>query len=588
MFRHIRWQVVLIFASVILLGGLMVYLAEAYSIEHAPAPGGTYVEGVVGSPQYVNPLLCQYNDVDRDLCSVVFSGLLRFDERGQLQPDLAESWDVSAAGLVYTFRLRPNARWHDNRPVTADDVIYTIKLLQDPNFPGMQDVAALWRTVKAEEVNSLTVQLTLEEPYTPFLQYVTTGNFGVLPKHVLGEVKAADLPALPFNRKPIGSGPFQVEQFGSSETGQPQHVLLAAFPGYYGTQPYIAKIDFKYYPDFPSMLAAYRAGEIQGLNKVPADQLSSVRDTPSMNLYTGPMAAYTMVFLNQGDPDLPFFQDQNVRQALQLGLDRRQILEEVLHGQGIIADSPIIPGTWAYAADLPPLIPNRDRARQLLNEAGWRYPVAQQTQQPGRDKGEEVVIRPTPVVGPNNMPIRVKDGVPISFTLYTNNIPAQVALAEAVAKQWQEIGVQASVVPVQTGLRSNYLEPRNYQAALIDVQLPSDPDPYPFWHETQADPPGQNYSQFRDRDVSEVLEQARRTNNQAQRLSLYHKFQEMFREKTPGILLYYPVYNYGISEKVRDVQIGPIAVSSDRFRTLSDWYVITRRVIQNKAPVEAP
>ena len=199
-----------------------------------------------------------------------------------------------------------------------------------------------------------------------------------------------------------------------------------------------------------------------------------------------------------------------------------------------------------------------------------------------------VSIRPTPVVGPNNTPIRVKDGVPISFTLYTNNNPLQVALAEAVAKQWQEIGVQASVVPVQAGLRSNYLEPRNYQAALIDVQLPSDPDPYPFWHETQADPPGQNYSQFRDRDVSEVLEQARRTNDQAQRLNLYHKFQEMFREKTPGILLYYPVYNYGISEKVRDVQIGPIAVSSDRFRTLPDWYVITRRVIQNKAPVEAP
>ena len=384
-----------------------------------------------------------------------------------LQPDLAGSWEVSPDGLVYTFRLRPNARWHDNRPVTSDDVIYTIKLLQDPNFPGLQDVAALWRTVKAEEVNSLTVQLTLQEPYTPFLQYVTTGNFGVLPKHVLGEVKAADLPALPFNRKPIGSGPFQVEQFGSGETGQPQHVLLAAYPGYYGRQPFIAKIDFKFYPDYPSMLAAYRAGEVQGLNKVPADQLTSVRDTPSLNLYTGPMAGYTMIFLNQGDAALPFFQDQNVRQALLLGLDRRQIVEEVLHGQGLLADSPMIPGTWAYAADLPPLIPNRDRARQLLNEAGWRYPVAQP---PAREAGAESGAPPVPVAGPNDTPIRVKDGVPISFTLYTNNNPLQVALAKAVAEQWQEIGVQASVLPVQAGLRNNYLEPRNYQAALIDMQ----------------------------------------------------------------------------------------------------------------------
>ena len=583
MVRHIRWQVALIFVGVVLLGGLMVYLAEAYSIEREPAPGGTYVEGMVGSPQYVNPLLCQYNDVDRDLCTLVFSGLLRQDVRGQVQPDLAESWEVSPDGLVYTFQLRPNARWHDNRPVTADDVIYTIKLLQDPNFPGLQDVAAMWRTVKAEEINSLTVQLTLQEPFTPFLQYVTTGNFGVLPKHVLGEVKAADLPILSFNRKPIGSGPFQVEQFGSGETGQPQHVLLDAFTGYYGRQPYIAKIDFKFYPDFPSMLAAYRAGEIQGLNKVPVDQLMSVRDTPSLNLYTGPMAGYTMIFLNQGDPALPFFQDQNVRQALLLSLDRRQIIEEVLHGQGLVADSPIIPGTWAYADDLPPVVPNRDRARQLLNEAGWRYTVPQQ---PVRGEGFENSIPPTPVAVSSDSPIRVKDSVPLSFTLYTNNNPLQVALAQAVAKQWREIGVQASVLPVQAGLRTNYLEPRTYQAALIDVQLPSDPDPYPFWHETQSDPPGQNYSQFRDRDISEVLEQARRTNDQAQRLDLYHRFQEMFREKTPGILLYYPVYNYGISEKVRDVQIGPIAVSADRFRTLPDWYVITRRVIQNKAPVE--
>jgi peptide/nickel transport system substrate-binding protein len=584
--RHIRWQVALIFVGVILLGGLMVYLAEAYSVEQEPAPGGTYVEGMVGSPQYVNPLLCQYNDVDRDLCTLVFSGLLRLDERGELLPDLADSWEVSPDGLVYTFRLRPNARWHDNRPVTAEDVIFTIGLLQDPNFPGLQDVAALWRTVKAEEVNSLTVQFTLQEPYTPFLQYLTTGNFGVLPKHVLGEVQAADLPTLPFNRKPIGSGPFQVEQFGSGETGQPQHVLLSAFPAYYGNQPYIAKVDFKFYPDYASMLAAYRAGEIQGLSKVPADQLASVRDTPSMNLYTGPLSNYTMIFLNQGDAALPFFQDQNVRQALLLSLDRRQIIEEVLHGQGLIADSPLIPGTWAYASDLPPVVPNRDRARQLLNEAGWRYPVAQL---PVRGQGDEVFLPPTPVavVGPNDTPIRVKDGTPISFTLYTNNNPLQVALAQAVAKQWLEIGVQAGVVPVQTGLRNNYLEPRTYQAALIDVQLPSDPDPYPFWHETQADPPGQNYSQFRDRDLSEVLEQARRTNDQAQRVSLYHRFQEMFREQTPGILLYYPVYNYGISEKVRDVQIGPIAVSSDRFRTLPEWYVITRRVIANKGPVEA-
>ena len=579
MVRHIRWQVALIVVGVVLLGALMYYLASAYDIKHEAAPGGTYVEGMVGSPQYLNPLLCQYSEVDRDLCSLIFSGLLRTDEHGRLQPDLAERWEVSPDGLIYTFYLRPDARWHDGQPVTAADVIFSINLLQDPAFPGLQDVAALWRTVKAEEVNSLTLQLTLQEPYTPFLQYVTTGNFGVLPKHLLGDVKAADLVTLPFNRKPVGSGPFQVEQFGSSEAGQPQHILLAAFPGYYGQQPYLAKLDFKFYPDFASMLAAYRAGEIQGLQKIPPDQVSEIPAIPSLNMYTGPMSGYTMILLNQGDDALPYFQDQKVRQALLLSLDRRKIIEEVLHGQGLLADSPIIPGTWAYAADLPPVVSNVEQARQLLSEAGWRFPV-------NTPLAADDVFVPDPsryVPRPGEPPIRVKDGVPISFTLYTNNAPLQVALAKAVAEQWLDVGVKANVVPVQIGLRANYLDPRNYQAALIEVQLPDDPDPYPFWHETQADPPGQNYSQFRDRDMSEVLEQARRTNDINLRISSYHQFQEMFREKVPGILLYYPVYNYGVSEKVQNVQIGPIAFSSDRFRTLPNWFVITRRIIESKA-----
>jgi len=218
--------------------------------------------------------------------------------------------------------------------------------------------------------------------------------------------------------------------------------------------------------------------------------------------------------------------------------------------------------------------PDPDKARALLDSAGWKI-------------GGSGVSTPGIVDAAALLPrgVRSKDGKALGFTLLTSNDATHRELAEAIAEQWIAIGVTVTVRPAPM-LVTNFLTPRSYEAVLIDLSLAGDPDPYPFWHETQADPPGQNYSQFRDRDVSEVLEQARRTNNQAQRITLYHKFQEMFREKTPGILLYYPVYNYGISEKVRDVQIAPMAVSSDRFRTLPDWYVITRRVIQNKALFE--
>ncbi len=582
MLKHIRWQIALIVIGVALLAGLMIYLSAAYTVQHEPAPGGTYIEGMIGTPQYLNPLLCEYNDVDLDLCSLIFSSLVRFDEHGVPQPDLAERWEISADGLTYTFHLRPDARWHDNQPVTAADVVFTLSLLQDPNFLVAPELSALWRTVKVEEVNSLTVQMTLKEPLAPFLQYVAAGNFGVLPKHALPDVTASNLADQPFNRKPIGSGPFQLEEFGSGEAGQPMHVLLSAFPGYYDRQPYIAKLDFRFYPDFPSLLSAYRAGEVQGLSRIQPNQLAALRDVPSLNVFTAPASAYSMIFLNQGDDTLPFFQDQKVRQALLLSLDRQRLIEDVLHGQGLVADTPFIPGTWAYDNDLPPIVPNSDQARQLLAEAGWRFPTPPPPTALG-DHGDVIPVTPLPTPQPDEQPIRVKNGVPLSFTLYTNNTPLQVALAKAVAQQWLDVGVQATVIPVQAGLINNYLAPRTYQAALVDVELSGDPDPYPFWHETQADIPGQNYSQFRDRDISETLEQARRATDLTTRMQLYHKFQEFFREKTPGILLYYPVYNYGVSEKVTDVQLGPVAFPFDRFRTLPDWYVITRRVIKREA-----
>jgi peptide/nickel transport system substrate-binding protein len=557
-----------------MLGGLLAYLAVAFTTTREPAPGGTYVEGIVGSPQFINPVLCQYNDADRDLCALIFSGLVRFDEHSLPQPDLADHWEILDNGLTYIFHLRPNLRWQDNQPLTADDVAFTFQLLQDPNYPGSPDLAALWRTVTISEINRSTIQMSLQEPLGPFLQYTT---IGILPKHVLQNTAVKDLADAPFNKKPIGSGPFSVEANSAADAGQPQHVLLAANPNYYGKQPFIAKIDFKFYPDFSSMLTAYRAGEIQGISHVAEAEIAAVNKLPTAVLYNGLMDAYAMIYLNQGD-DVPFFQDQGVRQALFMSIDRQKMIDEVLHGRGRLADSPIIPDTWAYDPNLQPPAIDLSRARLLLSKDGWVFPNASR---PATDESG-VEIAPTPSPVSNEPPIRVKNGVPLSFTLYSNSDPLHIALANYVAAQWLDIGVKASVVPVQAGLVSNYLAPRNYQAALVDVQLPNDPDPYPFWHETQSTA-GQNYSQYRDRDMSEILEQARRTADIPARIDLYRKFQEMFLDRVPGIVLYYPIYSYAVSEKILGVQIGPIAYPADRFRTLADWYVITRRVIVSSA-----
>jgi peptide/nickel transport system substrate-binding protein len=173
--------------------------------------------------------------------------------------------------------------------------------------------------------------------------------------------------------------------------------------------------------------------------------------------------------------------------------------------------------------------------------------------------------------------VRSKDGRALAFTLLTSNDPAHLAIAESAAQQWSAIGISVTVKSVPM-LRTNYLEPRSYEAALIDLMLAGDPDPYPFWHETQTSG-GQNYSGYKDRDMSEILEQARRTNDRNVRQQLYQRFQQMFMEQVPAILLHQPIYTFAVDERVHGAQIGPLEFPWDRFRTVADWYVVTRRVI---------
>lgn len=570
MFRQVRWQVALIIVGALVLAGLMGYLALSFTTRYVPAPGGTYIEGVVGQPQYLNPLLCALNEADQDVCSLVFNGLVKFNARGEPQPDLAQSWSISTGdsdyGLIYTFNLRTDVRWQDGQPFTADDVIFTIGLLQDPTFPGRPDIAALWRTVEVVKVNNYTVQMTLQEPYAPFLDYVA---IGMLPAHILNGITAADLLNHPFNRQPTGTGPFQVEAF-TNAPGQPLRVLLAANSRYYGRQPFINKVEFKYYATQADLFAAYQAGAVQGIASIGPSDLEQVRAIPSLDIFTAVRSGVTLIFLNTDDPASPFFQEVEVRKALLLALDRQRIIDTALDGQALVADSPFPPASWAYDPSTPHAGQQVETARRLLAQAGWvvssTVPVEDNDQVPSTG-----VVRADP--------IRIKNDVPLSFTLLT---PAnQADMARLIASQWRIVGVNATVQPVQVGLASNFLQARQYQAALANIVFDTpDPDPYPFWHETKASI-GQNYSQFKDRDVSEILEAARRVVDQDRRMELYQRFTRLFDEKVPAILLYYPLYSYGVSERIRGVQLGPVMNSSDRFQTLADWFVIERRVVVN-------
>ena len=550
--RHIRWQVLLIILGVVLVGILLAYLAVNYTTVLRPGRGGTYVEGMVGHPHYLNPLLSS-SQVDRDICALVFGGLTRLDAYGEVEPDLASRWDVSLDGLTFTFYLRSDVYWHDGAPVTADDVVFTIGWLQSSDFPGSPDLGAeLWQAVTVEKLGRYMVRFTLPGPYpyAPFLDYTTVG---ILPAHILEGVPVASLPNVGFNLHPVGNGPFQVDEIEVQDEAITT-MVLKQYSRYYGTKPYLERVQFRFYQNDQMVFDAYEAGEVEGIARISPSNLPRARTLSDLDLFSAQIAEYGIVFLNM---EIPFFREQEVRQALLYALDRQRIIDGLLEGHALVAHSPLIPGTWAYDEDVRRYEYDPGVANELLNAAGW-------------------------VVAAEGDGVRRKGGQMLAFTLLTSSEPERMRVAHMLTEQWATLGVTVTVETASQLEVREALENRDFEAVIVHLALPGDPDPYPFWHETQIES-GQNYAGFSHRRISEVVEQARVSINRERRQELYYEFQDIFAQEVPALLLYVPVYTYGVDERIHDVQVEPLMYPSDRFRTISDWWIVPRRVFVSEA-----
>jgi peptide/nickel transport system substrate-binding protein len=551
MTRHIAWQGSLAFLGIALILVILFQMASTAPVEvttvTVPAAGGTYIEGVLGYSETINPILApsmiSANPVDQDLSALVFDGLAVLDETGQVSPSLATGWEVSEDGSVYEFHLRRDVVWHDGAPFTAADVAFTVQAMQDPNFQGDPSLGELWRNVTVEQQDNYTVRFTLEEPFPSFLQYTT---IGLLPAHLLSNVAAADLPSHAFStRNPIGTGMFMLESVS------PDRVVLVSNPNYWKAKPYLERIEFWFYANWEGLLEDYERGAIQGFHPPNLQALESLVGIPSLQLYSAQSAGYGLVYLNLGRESLPFFQVREVRQALLYALDREALIAQVLGGQGLVADSPILPTTWAYDASVRQYGYDPERAIGLLDASGWM------------DSDGDL--------------IRDRDGVELAFTLLTNDDATEVQMAEEIARQWRVVGVDVTIRSVSSESAVYFVRNRNFDSALVAIELTGDPDPYPLWHSTQAED-GQNFAGFANAEADAVMEEARLTIDTERRLELYYRFQQIFAEEVPSLLVYYPIYTYAVDIQVQDVQLSPMLHTSDRFRNIESWYVQTEEI----------
>ncbi len=527
-----------------------------------PAPGGRMIEGVVGTPsQYANPLLCQQNPADNDICQLVFAGLTQFEVDGSVRPHLASSWQVSADMTAYTFTLRADAVWSDGQPVVADDVLFTIDMLRDPRFTGRADVQRFWEAVEVQKVDDRTVQMRLAQPFAAFLDYTT---IGLLPSHKFSDtVNAPSLNALIEGQKSLSSGPWSiasVSTFGDRITS----VLLEPSQTYFGEKPKLGQLEFRYYPDSAALLQAFQRGDVDSAANLSPEDVEAAARLPRTVVHSMPQARQVSLLFNlRRDSGALPLTELAVRQALLYALDRPAIIRNALKGRGLLANTIFFPESWAFDAEVQ--LPGRDldRARQLLQEAGYSLAV----------------------VAPANVEVWQKDNEPIGFTLLTSENPTLIAVAEEVARSWRELGIQVTVLPVPNIVRG-FLASHQFQVALVETLLEGDPDPYSFWHGSQSIA-GQNFTGWDNKDANMLLEQARQTLDRNARFEYYRRLQQIIREDLPCIPLYYPTHQYVLSSRVRNVQVGPIVHLSDRLRTLSQWTVNTRLVSPEEATAQA-
>jgi len=528
-----------------------------------PAQGGTLVEGIIGSPRFINPLLTLPNsDADRDLTFLVYSGLLKSLTDGQLIPDLAESYKISGDGLTYTFTLRENARFHDGKKVTTDDVLFTITQAQNPDLRSPR--RSNWEGVEVKVVNEREISFVLSQPYSPFLENMT---LGILPKHLWSDLSAEEFAFSFLNTEPIGSGPYKISDVKRDSNNLPTQYTLTAFKDHISGKPFLKKIVFKFYSNEDELVKAFEKDQIESVYAISPASLEKIKNEgKKIEIKTTILPRIFGLFFNQNQNSL--FSDKIVREALDLALDKEKLINEVLSGYGIVIDSPV-PFSFSYLAgfsseDFKPT-GQLDTANEKIQKA------AEMLEKDGWILKEGAKFR-TKKIGSETKELK--------FAISTSDVEDLKSSAEILKREWAKIGAEVEVLVFDANgdLSQNVIRPRKYDALLFGISIGRDLDLFPFWHSSQRNDPGFNISMYVNKSTDKILEDARTIQNKTQRLEKYKSFGKEVIKDSPAIFIYSPEFIYIVPPKIKNISLDFITSPSDRFTNVEDWYVETNKV----------
>lgn len=514
--------------------------------EVVPNQTGTYREGIIGEPKFINPLYA-ISSTDRALVNLLYAGLYKYDSDGNVVPDLAENFpEISEDRKTYTIKLKESL-WHNGLPVTASDVVYTIKTLQNPeyNSPKRSD----WLSTTATANDERTVVFTLKSPSAPFLNNLT---LPIISEVVWSKLNPTEFAQSSGNIQPIGNGPYKIKEVEQLPSGKITSISLERFAQFKPEPSNLQTLKIKFFDDQAGLLKALHGNQLDGFgfnqfeNRVEVEKSSK-----GLIVKQIPLPQYQALFFNTTVRALG---ESKVRQALNLGANKKAVLEEVFANQGLLIDSPILSQQVSNLPDTDSE-QNIQEAKNLLEISGWEL-----NEQTG---------------------IRQKGSQQLKFKLATNEAWINSRTAELLIEQWEELGVQIDLIKLPTKeLNEQIIQTRDYDMLLFAHKLGADPDPFVFWHSSQTKAPGLNLSSYANNAVDALINEARVATTKDERDAKYLALHEIIKQDLPAIFLVQSVYTYALSDKINGFSVVNMNDETNRFYNLRRWYTDTKRVLK--------
>jgi len=552
-FSRKEWAIFgVLFFALIISATSIVWSVNKSLMVSVPLRGGSVSIGIIGTPRFINPILAT-SPVDQDMVALVYSGLMRKSPDGTLIPDLAEKYEMSKNGLIYTFTLKDKIYFQDGEPVTADDIVFTINEVKDSITKSPRRVD--WDGVNVTKIDDKTIEFTLKQPYSSFLINAT---LGIMPEHLWSD---SPIELNTANISPVGSGPYKIENVIQESSGIINSFKLSSFKKFILGEPYIKNLSLYFYSNEESLLSALDKKEVNQISSITPLNADILKER-NYEIESSVLPRVFGLFFNQNQNQL--FADKTVAKAIDRAIDKNKIIREVLFGYGVAIGEPIPPNMIAY----------REYKEENLSREEIRESVQNSLLKNGWSKDADGFLQKT-ITDKN----KKKTTTALQFSISTGNAPELVKTAELIRQDLTAVGMKVDVKTFEVGnLNQSVIRPRKYDALLFGQIITHESDLYAFWHSSQRKDPGLNVAMYTNAKVDKILEDAFVTVNEEERAKKYIQFEDEIKKDIPAIFLYSPNYIYTVPSGLEGASVGHLVSPSDRLLNIYSWYTETENV----------